>query len=310
MKFSRQLHAAALATGLSSWIARRLPARRVVMFHGVDEIDMPVDAFETCLAWLAARFQMVSLQHLLDGILQGRPVAVRGEVALTFDDGLRNHFDTAYPVLQRLGLPATYFVCPDLIENRRWIWNHEARTRLRTMTPQARAEFARRTFGSSIDDIETLVQRMKGLRIEERQRAEADVRTQTPDFVPSALDRQRFDPLSWQELAELDPALITIGSHTLSHPILPLVDDDVLERELGGSRRVLEERLNRPVDLFCYPNGSTDDRVHAVVGRHYRAAVTTEYGFVKTGSDAHRVMRIPSSPHLALMAWRMHRPTA
>ena len=53
----------------------------------------------------------------------------RAQVALTFDDGLRNNVEVAYPLLHRLGLPATFFVCPGLIGPRAVALDHEARRR-------------------------------------------------------------------------------------------------------------------------------------------------------------------------------------
>ncbi|MEP6501832.1 MAG: polysaccharide deacetylase family protein [Betaproteobacteria bacterium] len=310
MIFARQIQSFAFATGLSVWLARRKRARGVIMFHGVDDVHMPAEAFETNLRWLAARFRIVSLGEIVDGMLAGRRPDPHGELALTFDDGLANHFNVAYPVLKRLGLPATFFVCPELIEGRRWIWNQEARARLQEMTAPARAEFARTNLATDTDGVEALVQRMKHLSLAERERAEADLRRRTPDFVASPLARRRFDPLTWDQLMQIDPALITIGSHSLSHPILPLIDDAALELEVAASRRMLEQRLDRRVDLFCYPNGAQDDRVHASVARNYLAAVTTNYGFVRSSDDAHRLMRIPAASSLPLMAWRMHWPNA
>ena len=195
-------------------------------------------------------------------------------------------------MLERHGTPATFFVCPDLIEQRRWIWTQEARTRLQTMTPAARAQFALAS-GPSISEIEPLMSRLKKQPIAERLRQEAALRSVTPEFAPTESTRRRFDPLSWEELVRMDPSVVTIGSHTLTHPILPSIDDAALEREIVDSRRVLEQRLGRTVDLFCYPNGSLDPRVQAVVARAYRAAVTTEYGFVEsrapTCTGLHRI---------------------
>jgi len=310
MKFSRQIKSFAFSTGLSAWLARRRPARRVIMFHGIDEVEMPVEAFEANLRWLAERFDIVPLGTMVDSILQGRPHGPRGELALTFDDGLGNHVDAAYPVLRKLGLPATYFVCPDLIERQAWIWNQEARERLKSLSAPARHAFGAGSLGIDTTDVEALVEHMKRLPFADRQRAESELRGCTPAFEASALQRRRFDPLTWHELERLDPELVTIGSHTLSHPILPTIDDAMLEREVRDSRRILEQRLGRIVDLFCYPNGAQDDRIHAAVARHYRAAVTTRYGLVAPSTDAHRIMRIPAARSLPAMAWRMHRPAA
>jgi peptidoglycan/xylan/chitin deacetylase (PgdA/CDA1 family) len=309
MKFSRQIHQFAFASGLSAWLAGRQPVRRILMLHGIDDVEMPAAAFEQGVAWLARHFRIVPLGEMVDAIAAGRPPSAGGELALTFDDGLRNQFELAYPVLKRLGAPATFFVCPDLIEQRRWIWTQEARTRLQAMTPAARAEFALAS-GEPISEVEPLMLRMKGQPIDERVRQEDLLRACTPDFAPSASTRQRFDPLSWDELQRIDPSVVTIGSHTLTHPILPSIGPEALEREIVESRRILEARLHRTVDLFCYPNGSLDRRVHDVVARTYRAAVTTEYGFVEARPDLRGLHRIPATPRLPLLAWRMHRPNA
>jgi peptidoglycan/xylan/chitin deacetylase (PgdA/CDA1 family) len=310
MIFARQIHSFAFASGLSTLAARSRRAYRVIMYHGVGDAFMPVEAFEANLRWMAERFRVVSLSDVVQGIEQGRTPDARGEVALTFDDGLANHFEQAWPVLKRLGLPASFFICPELIDSRRWIWNQEARARLKRMTPATRGEFAQAELGMQGDAIEPMVQRMKQLALADRQRAESALRARTPDFVPTPQEHEHYDPITWEQVRQLDPSLITIGSHTLSHPILPTIDDAALEREVNESRRVLEERLGREVDLFCYPNGSHDDRVYAHVSRSYRAAITTNYGLAQPSSDLHRLMRIPAAANLPLMAWRMHWPNA
>jgi peptidoglycan/xylan/chitin deacetylase (PgdA/CDA1 family) len=306
----RPLHAVALATGLSAWLAHRKPVRRIVMLHGVGVGgDLSATDFEAGLAWLAKRFNIVPLDHVVRAMADRRTPDPAGELALTFDDGLHNQFEVAYPVLKRLGLPATYFVCPELIENHRWLWNHEARSRLTRLSRSLRAEFAR-TCGAAADDVESLVDLMKTLPLSRRLEEEQRLRALTPGFEFTQEEHFRFDPLSWDDIEQLDRSLITIGSHTMSHPILPTLDDATLARELTESRQMLEHRLNRTVDLFCYPNGANDRRVRDAVGRVYRAAVTTEYGFASERADPHRLQRIPVTPSLALMAWRMHRPRA
>ena len=73
MIFARQIQSFAFATGLSTWLARRKHARRVLMFHGVGDAHMPIEAFEANLRWLAERFRVVSLAEMVDGIQAGRP---------------------------------------------------------------------------------------------------------------------------------------------------------------------------------------------------------------------------------------------
>lgn len=303
----RPLHALALATGASAWLARRRPAARILMLHGVGPDELPVAALEAGLAWIARTFRVVPLPALVERVARG--TAPSDEIALTFDDGLKNHVEAALPVLSRLDLPATFFVCPGLIDAGRWLWNHEVRARLGALPDAAVADVGRSAGGPG-GDVEAVVGWMKTLPPARRLTAEAAVRAATAAWAPTPADRARFDPLAWDDLERLDPARFTVGSHTLSHPILPTLDDAALAEELAASRAVLERRLGRAVDLFCYPNGSHDARVRAAVKAVYRAAVTTDPGTARPGADLHALPRIPVAERLPLLAWRMFRPAA
>lgn len=304
----RPLHHAALVSGWSGWCGRRKPVRRILMLHGVgpgDEIS--AETLDEGLAWIAERFRIVSLGELIQGLADGREPS--GEIALTFDDGLKCQLEQAYPVLARHNVPATFFVCPGLVHSGHWLWNHEARARLQRLTPAQLAGLAV-NWGTRLTGADQIVEWMKTLDPVRRATLEEGIRRATPNFTPSHAERARFDPLTWGDLAGLDPRLVTIGSHTLMHPILPTLDDAALDQELRESRAVLERRLGRVVDLFCYPNGSNDARVRAAAARVYRAAVTTEYGSVGTADNLLRLPRIPMPARLSLLAWRMHRPLA
>src|SRR3982751_2264326 len=101
----------------------------------------------------------------------------RRRAALTFDDGLRTNVTVAYPILRKLGLSATFFVCPGLIERGEWLWNHEARERLRSLAPPALAELAEEAGGPS--GVEPMVEWMKTLAIAARREVEKQIRAAT-----------------------------------------------------------------------------------------------------------------------------------
>lgn len=305
----RTVQGAAMHTGLSNWLIRRQRARAILMLHGVGGPDMPARDFEALLRWLAHHHRVVGLPDMIDAVERGEPVDPRGEVALTFDDGLRNQFTVAYPLLQGLGLPATMFVCPTLIDQGRWLWNHEARARWQHLDEGRRAAAAQE-LGSPASDTEGLITWMKSQAPGERECAARRLRDLTPDFGPGPKQQEAFDMMHWEDLGHMDPRLVTIGSHTLSHPILTTLPDDALEHELRESRRQLEQRLQRDVALFCYPNGSSDPRVREHASRHYRAAVSTREALVRDIRDPWDIPRIPASNDLALSAWRLHRPQA
>jgi peptidoglycan/xylan/chitin deacetylase (PgdA/CDA1 family) len=245
------------------------------MYHGTPRRDAGL--LERQLAWLRRRFRILRLEDLVGLGPDCSPC-----IALTFDDGLRSNVQVAYPVLKKLGLPATFFVCPGLIDRAAWLWNHEARQRLRYAGEAAE-----------------VVEWMKTLPSRLRQEVEARLRQVTPGFSPSRAERADFDLATWDELRSLDPRIVSIGSHTLTHPILPLSPPQELEAEVAESRRRIEAELQRPAELFAYPNGAYDETVRDCVRRHYRIAVAVEERPLTPASDPYLLPRV-SAPKGAL----------
>jgi peptidoglycan/xylan/chitin deacetylase (PgdA/CDA1 family) len=301
-------HAVSFRSGLSSVIARRQGCSRILMYHGVAQ--QGAQTLGQQLRYLVRHFKIVSLDSMLDRIMNGS-LPLAHEIVLTFDDGLRNNLTVVYPILRELQLPATMFVCPALVESGEWLWNHEMRCRLQTLAAPDLAELRMKllTPGTTVDAI---VEWMKTLALQQRRMAEATIRQATTGFQPTAAQREAFDIMNWNDLRSLDHELITVGSHTLSHPILTKLSGQEIESEIVESRRCLEQRLERKIDFFCYPNGSYDRRAYQLVQKTYRAAVTTETGVIDgtEGLDVHRLPRIPSAESAALTAWRLHRPEA
>lgn len=226
---------------------------------------------ERQLRYLRRTFTMVPPAEFAASIGEPRTPGRQRRATITFDDGLRSNVLVAYPILCALGIPATFFVCPALIEQRRWLWTHEARRRLQFAGAHLRQELARELGAPS--EIEAFVQWMKKLAFPHRTRAEARLKQATAAFVASDQDREAFDLAGWDELRSLDPSIVTVGSHTMTHPVLPSMSGPEIEAELRDSRRMIEAKLARPAEFFSYPNGDVDERTLACVRRHYRAAV-------------------------------------
>lgn len=300
-------HWASLISGRALRRARAQRAARILAYHGVSGDEVAGEIFSWQLAFLKQNFDLISLREMLRRRAGG---TVHGdEVAITFDDGIRNHFTTAYPILREHGAAATFFVCPALIDSGDWIWNYELRCRLNLLKPAERVTLMNEIGATSIE-IESLVARAKCLKPEQRRHAEAWVRNHTQGYSPSAQQLDRYAPMTWKDVAGLDPALITIGSHTLHHPILSTLSSDDLQIEICESRRLLEQRIGREVELFCYPNGDFDERAHSIVRDHYAAAVTSRPGLVGRGDDDYLLPRIPGGETRGLFVRRLHRHNA
>ena len=208
---------------------------------------------EQHLDWIGRRFRFVSLDEVgarLDGT-DGRedPVA-----AITFDDGYRDFYDHALPLLKRKGIPAAVFVVTDLVGTRR-VQAHDKLYLLLARRYQATRAMIE---GSTQAELEEIIRKLE---------AEAPIPEDT---------FQSFYSLTWEMLDEIRRAGITIGSHTRTHVLMTKESKRRVTEEAAGSRMEIERRLGTSVRHFAYPSGVFDTAaVDAVAAAGYRFAYTT-----------------------------------
>jgi len=289
---------------LSPILAKRANVARILMFHGIGDELHSSELLEKKILYLRKHFTIVSLEHMLAKIKAGDDF--NNEVVLTFDDGLKNNVVHAYPILKKYNTPATFYVCPGLIESGSWLWNHEARERLRSLPSIERNKLAS-AWGCN-NDLEDMITWLKGLDEKSRTEAEATIRQNTRTFSPTAEQKNAYDMMSWDDLKELDENLITIGSHTANHAITKGMNEEALKLEIVKPQAHLEKKLGRSIKHYCYPNGYFDPATINIVKSTYQSAVTTNEGLVSLNDDQYLLSRIPSESSLSSFAWRLMRP--
>ncbi|MCB1090187.1 MAG: polysaccharide deacetylase family protein [Verrucomicrobiae bacterium] len=292
------------------WTARQIRDRQdsfVMMFHGVGDRDMPREKFIALLEELNRLFRIRPMDELPDAIsLSKSSPDSKPSLFLTFDDGLKNNHSIAYPILLSKSIPATFFLCPGLIGSGQWIWTHEMRSRLRSLSPDSLVSLATDVFGTTLS-VEEIIRRLKTSTLSSRLEIQEEIRSRTARFCPTEAMHDAFDLMSWKDAKSLDPSIVTIGSHTMTHQMLDSATEEEIESEVGRSRTALEENLGRTVRHFCYPDGRHRPEAVEAVRRHYQSAVTTKSGTITGCSDPHLLSRVGSDPDLPEGLWRLAR---
>ena len=89
--------------------------------------------------------------------------------------------------------------------------------------------------------------------------------------------------------------LVTIGGHACTHPILTRAPNDVAQREITAGREILQDKLQLPVNFFCYPNGRASDfdaaHIKLVQNADFDCAVSTVEDFCATRTSLYRLPR-------------------
>ena len=258
------------------------------------------EAFEEQVCYLAKHYSLVKLSTIYDSLKNGS--SLERAAVITIDDGFRDVYEIAFPILRKYSAPATFFVITDFLDQKIWLWTDKLRyvtsqlpTGLATVTINDRQlafELDRKS--SRVQAATVINSVLKTLPSETRDSVIEEVATKLNVVIPR-LPPGEYGPVSWDQLIEMDHGGVEIGSHTVTHPILPNVDDDQMRWELSASRERLESVLNRPVTLFCYPNGSYDERTRrAVAAAGYECAVTTKPFLNEAGGDPLTLSRVPA----------------
>lgn len=102
------------------------------------------------------------------------------------------------------------------------------------------------------------------------------------------------------------------GPHGASHAILTGLDDQRLNEEISRSRDALYNGCNRPLPVYCYPNGDNDERVREQIANHdYPFALGTGTGIYRGEGEPLNLPRFGVSQRTArnpeLLSWRIFR---
>src|SRR5215813_12901363 len=157
---------------------QRLRADFILTFHLVPPEDRAV--FEEVIHFLAQNFRLVSMDELLARSLSETADQRESVVALTFDDGLKNHAEVAYEVLVRTRVPATYYVCAELVGRPDSIWTWETHCRLERLSNSLQSRFF--NIAGVSGELQSIVNWMKTIPVERRQEIETEIRKYTSDF--------------------------------------------------------------------------------------------------------------------------------
>jgi peptidoglycan/xylan/chitin deacetylase (PgdA/CDA1 family) len=207
--------------------------------------------------------EIVPLTSLLDPASGRRP-----RFAITFDDDWTTHRDVVLPILDELGLTATFFLCGRSLHGLGPLWFEVLDALLLDHGPG----HAARVLGVPVDTPGALGVRCQRDRAMQRRLVEEGA------DVGSALDRTA--------IGELARAGMTIGFHTLRHELMTELPSEGIAEALDEGRSELEAVVGGRLTLFAFPHGAADPRVAARVRETgYRAAWTGRQRPTVPGAD-------------------------
>jgi peptidoglycan/xylan/chitin deacetylase (PgdA/CDA1 family) len=244
-------------TGLPFCFREILQRNRVtiVLFH-----DISPDNAEIMFTFLKKNYSVISLQDFLDNSSAGTWNFPKKALIITFDDGHKGNY-ALLPVIKKLNIPVTIFLCAGIVNSKRHFWF---------------------TFRHPACSFRALHEMSNRDRLAALQKA---------GFTPET-EYDDVQTLSRKEIEEMAPQ-VNFQSHTLFHPFLPACTEQEADREIAGSKSLLEQEFGFTVNAFSYPNGDYGPRDVALCKKAgYRCAITLDPGSNTAATDMFCLKRL------------------
>jgi peptidoglycan/xylan/chitin deacetylase (PgdA/CDA1 family) len=276
----------------------------VLTYHRVLPVDDPLEpdipdqhTFRRLMTALRQDFNVLPLDAALRR--QAANQLPAGAVAVTFDDGFADNATIAWPILESLGLPATFFVATGFLDGG-WMFNsgvieacrHAPDEHWATGVPEL-GELAPGPVAGRARLVSHCLGKLKYLAPEvRRQRAER--------LLDSVGRRMPADLMMTREqVARLHSAGAAVGGHTRTHPILARLADADAERDIRDGRCDLEAITGEPPTLFAYPNGQPGQdygarEIAMVRAAGFSAALNTVWDYSDARTDRFQIPRVGS----------------
>jgi peptidoglycan/xylan/chitin deacetylase (PgdA/CDA1 family) len=282
----------------------RSGAVQILVYHRVNDTrdpffpGTPVKAFTEQMEYLAKSYTLLSMEDAVGSIMTGD--IPDNAVVITFDDGYRDNYLQAFPIMKQLGVPAAIFLATDAIGSGKVLWHDRVFSAFRHTRaplffgfggddsrsyPLATIEEKLFAQGQVLKLLKSVDERERLLLIDRLvEQLEVDDRKEDSELM-----------LTWDEVREMSKHRISFGSHTSTHPILASLSLARAEMEIRESKKILEGHLGKPVTTFAYPNGTKADfsETTKTILRDagYRCGLTTMFGTNGADQDLFELKR-------------------
>lgn len=311
---------ASLASGRRSLKRRSTPRFAILCYHRVGTggvplySQLPAEVFESQMRLLQKNYRIIPMDQLIQEMTC--PRSPEPTVAVTFDDGYRDLYSEAFPILQAYKIPATIFLTTGAIDTGEVAWYDRIFLALQ-VTPDSAFDIeldrpTRFTLLSETSRMWAATQIISYLRTvppDRRNRCCIDLgkRISLPE------DRLRDRMLTWDQIRTMHRAGISFGAHTMTHPVVSRLEPAEMEWEILKSKAILEARLDASVRHFAFPFGKRDEcgdaAISVVAKGGFDSAATTEWGLNSVATNPYQLRRVQIGEmgSLAMFAFQLNK---
>lgn len=247
------------------WCLHRVVTERSI-YPANRELEITPDYLKQLIkAYKAKGYKFVTL----DQMINTHSHLPHKRVHVTFDDGLRDIYTHAYPILKKYNIPFTIYLSTAIPEGKADLWWLQLE---QCCTPEESVSLMEQIYSNPAQMADTM---------------HALTHTK-PDYALCAKLSLR-----WEEIQEMvNSGLCTIGTHSVAHVGLNRMSKEQMEYELNQSRKDVQEHLGIDPTHMSYPHSMYNDEViHAVKEAGYKSATLGYGGSIRKGDSPYLLNR-------------------
>jgi peptidoglycan/xylan/chitin deacetylase (PgdA/CDA1 family) len=297
---------------------KKLIGRRevtVLLYHRISDGQVELDQnvittsqnnFNKQMQYLSAKFNVISFDDLY-AYCNTEERIPDNSVIITFDDGYRDNYTQAYPILKKYDLKATIALTTGNIGSRELFWwDRIAYCVQKTSVNNCNLIH----FGNiSLDNKEFIARKLQEELKRVSNEMKNEILTEIEEKLCVSFPEMEGILLSWEEIIEMSVHNITFAAHTVSHPILTRINFSDAEREIMESKIAIESEVKKKVNVFVYPNGKKMDmskEIDYFLGNNgFNFSLSTQYGTNTIKPGLFRLRRVSIEPDDNLLFFKI-----
>jgi peptidoglycan/xylan/chitin deacetylase (PgdA/CDA1 family) len=267
--------------------------------------DTNAQDFEQQISFLQKHFNILALEEAIN--LREKNQLPPKALVITFDDGYKDNYTNALPILEKLHCPATFFIATKGVE-KGYLWNDEIEQAIKQTNCE---KISNKITGSALsiksptEKIAAFHTIVNMLKFESNKQ-----RTIKISALLEELQINTFTStmMTTKQLSDLHSRGFSLGAHTHSHTILTTETDETVQQELITNKNILEAITKQPINFLAYPNGLegrdfNDPHCNIVEKLGFTAAFSTNDGGSISHDSLYKIPRfMPYRKQLPLFA--------
>jgi len=273
-----------------SLLRRKLlePRVGILIYHRVspaknDWFPPPLspEFFEQEIEYFSHNYEIITLDELAQCLHQKKSFP-ENAIVITFDDGNKDNYLYAYPILKKYHAPAAIFLSTGSIGTNNPFWWNKVdytirNTPLVELTLNGMGTYSLKSIENRSKSAFSIIEKLSELDEKQKNLLIDNLISISGINVPANLSKERI--LSWNDVQEMSNENISFGAHSVTHPILTRIPLERARWEITQSKKDIEDKTGKTVTAFAYPNGIyNNDIINIVKEADFNCAVAVNPG--------------------------------